>query len=192
MGMSEKRRFPAPWTVVRGSDSFAVNDANGVTVAHVHCRDDLHAVSWSSAHEHLTSDEARRIALAIARLPEFLRPYPEFVPRHGQKRGRYWQASHPYHIALPEAYVNENYDEIVACCAYNNVPFDPTGEILDRIGIRWRTYQFIRQFDALRFWDKFEGRWMLGNDFHFPQRPNDLPVMKSLPGKSYLKRPPAR
>jgi len=128
MGMSEKRRFPAPWTVVRGSDSFAVNDANGVTVAHVHCRDDLHAVSWSSAHEHLTSDEARRIALAIARLPEFLRPYPEFVPRHGQKRGRYWQASHPYHIALPEAYVNENYDEIVACCAYNNVPFDPTGD----------------------------------------------------------------
>jgi hypothetical protein len=194
MGMNETRRFPAPWTVEQVSkDGFYVRDANGVRVASVYCRDDLHSQKWADYNSHLTSDEARRIAKAIARLPELLKVYPAFVPRYGEQwRGRYWRASRPYTVALRDAFVQENYDEIVACCTYNNVPFDPTGEILDLIGIRWRTYQFARQLDAIRFWHKFDGRWMLKGEFHFPQRPADLPVMKSLPGKSYLKRPPAR
>jgi hypothetical protein len=38
-------------------------------VATVHCRDDLQ--KWSFGHSKL-SDEARRIAAAVARIPEFM------------------------------------------------------------------------------------------------------------------------
>ena len=65
------RRCPPPWSVDRPHpDSFIVKDANGIVVATVHCRDDLQ--SWSFGHSKLTSDEARRIAGAIARIPEFM------------------------------------------------------------------------------------------------------------------------
>ena len=68
---SPKRRFPPPWRVEQaGADCFEVRDAKGFKLASVHCRDDLQ--KWSFGHSHLTSDEARRIATAIARLPELL------------------------------------------------------------------------------------------------------------------------
>jgi hypothetical protein len=172
----QKRRFPAPWRVEKaGTGCFEVRDANGFRIVSVCCRDELQ--KWSSGRDHLTSDEARRIAKAIARLPEFLKAEPAFAAR---RHGRFWKSSHPYHVALANTYIDENYDEIVACCRYNNVPFDPTGEILDCMGTSWRTYQFARQFDAIRFWDKFDGRWMIGKEFHFPERPKDFPAMKPL------------
>jgi hypothetical protein len=66
-----KRRFPPPWRVEQaGADCYEIRDANGSRLATVHCRDDLQ--KWSFGHRHLTSDEARRIANAIARLPELL------------------------------------------------------------------------------------------------------------------------
>ena len=69
--MAENRRFPLPWTVDRPHpDSFGVKYANGITVATVHCRDDLQ--KWSFGHSKLTSDEARKIAKAISRIPEFM------------------------------------------------------------------------------------------------------------------------
>jgi hypothetical protein len=40
-------------------------------------------------------------------------------------------------------------------------------------------YEFTWQLDAMQFWDKFEGRWLRGTEFHFPERPKDLPPMKS-------------
>lgn len=65
--------------------------ANGLRLASVHYRDD-HA-KWSFGHNHLTSDEARSIAKAIARLPEFL------LQRHGiyQRGGGHdrWKPSRP-------------------------------------------------------------------------------------------------
>jgi hypothetical protein len=65
------RRFPPPWTVHSDSGGpFVVSDAKGVPLAYVHCRDDLQGVRF--AHNHLTSDEARRIANGIARLSEFM------------------------------------------------------------------------------------------------------------------------
>jgi hypothetical protein len=68
-----KRRFPPPWRVEKdGEDCFRVVDDNGISLASVYCRDDLQR--WSFSQQHLTSDEARRIAKAIARLPEFLMP----------------------------------------------------------------------------------------------------------------------
>lgn len=175
------RRFPAPWHVEQGDDHcFRVKDASGFMICVVLHRQDLHSRGYQYASETLSRDEARRIAKAIARIPEFLKKEPAFVARRTKRHGLHWQSSHPYHVALNEAYVNENYDEIVECCAFNNVPFDPTGEILERIGMRWRTYQFIYQYDAIRFWDKFQGRWMLGEDFIFPERPAGVIPMQSL------------
>ena len=34
--------------------------------------------------------------------------------------------------------------------------------------------------DALLFWDRFEGRWLRGNEFHYPERPESLPSLKPL------------
>ena len=174
-----KRRFPPPWPIERTEHGYAVKDANGVTLAYVYSRDDLHACKWDDYLSHLTSDEARRIATAISRIPEFLKVEAGFSPRRTSQQ-RYGTSVAPYHVALAEAYLQENYDEIVACCALNRVPFEATGEILDRGGLRWRTYEFARQLDAIRFWDKFQGRWMIGSDFHFPERPAGLLPMRSL------------
>ena len=33
----------------------------------------------------------------------------------------------------------------------------------------------------LIFWDKFEGRWLRHNGFFYPDRPEDMPVMKEPP-----------
>jgi hypothetical protein len=175
----EKRRFPPPWPVERTQHGYVVKDANGVVLASIYCRDDLHAAQFDDYRKHLTSDEARRIAKAIARIPDFLQVHPEFVERRVKRIGR-WRASHPYHVALQNSYVQENYDAIAACCRYNNVPFDATGEKIERGYIRWCVYEFERQFDAIRFWDKFEGRWIESDEFIFPARPVDLPRMKSL------------
>jgi hypothetical protein len=69
----QKRRFPPPWSVEQDQQhGFRVRDANGVLLASVYCRDDVHAAKWNNYAKHLTSDEARRIAKAIARIPEFL------------------------------------------------------------------------------------------------------------------------
>jgi hypothetical protein len=55
-------------------------------------------------------------------------------------------------------------------------PFDATGEKIHDGGL-WRVYEFTRQLDAMQFWDRFEGRWLRGNDFHYPERPKNLPAM---------------
>jgi hypothetical protein len=111
--------------------------------AGIHCRDDLQ--KWSFGHAHLSSDEARRIATAIARLPEFLRPRLGFCSREGGDRR--WKPSRPYHVALKDSYVRENWDRINALCAYNGIPFDPTGQRINREG-HWCVYEFARQISA--------------------------------------------
>ena len=65
----------------KGADCYEIRDANGFRLATVHCRDDLQ--KWSFGHSHLTSDEARRIANAIARLPELLMQRRGFYSRGG-------------------------------------------------------------------------------------------------------------
>lgn len=67
-----RRRFPPPWTPHEIPGGYLVKDARGITVAWVYARDDLHARSNGQAW--LTTDEARRIAKAISRLPELLAP----------------------------------------------------------------------------------------------------------------------
>jgi hypothetical protein len=181
-----KRRFPPPWTTERTQHGFVVKDANGLHLASVYSRDDLHENRWDNYWQHLTSDEARRIAKGIARLPELLKREPAFELRYVATTGNhYWSPSHPYHVALYDPYIRENYDRITACCAMNGIPYEPTGEKITSGGCgTWCTFQFAKQLDAIRFWDSFQGRWMLGDSFYYPERPRDLPKLKELDGPS--------
>jgi hypothetical protein len=63
------RRFPAPWRADKIPGGYVVRDANGQALAYLYSRENP-----TEAHQAkmLTADEARRIALAIARLPELL------------------------------------------------------------------------------------------------------------------------
>jgi hypothetical protein len=62
------RRFPAPWSVVRTQGGWCVNDADGHALAYCYGRDDATGVGYAG----LTVDEARRIAVNIAKLPKLL------------------------------------------------------------------------------------------------------------------------
>jgi hypothetical protein len=34
--------------------------------------------------------------------------------------------------------------------------------------------------EAIQFWDRFEGRWLRGSEFIYPEQPKDLPKLKPL------------
>jgi hypothetical protein len=64
------RRLPAPWTSDRISGGYVVRDANGQALAYVYSRA---TESDAMQAKVLTEDEARRLAVNIARLPALLR-----------------------------------------------------------------------------------------------------------------------
>ena len=66
--MAHPRRFPPPWRVIETPGGWKITDANGVSVAYVYGEDGPRGV----ADDRMTKDEARRIALGIARLPELM------------------------------------------------------------------------------------------------------------------------
>ena len=63
------RRFPPPWTAEKIAGGFVVRDANGQTLAYVYSRANEAEAMQAKV---LTMDEARRIAVNIARLPNLL------------------------------------------------------------------------------------------------------------------------
>lgn len=69
--MPAPRRFPKPWKVVENEESFVVKDANDFPLAYLYVEDDVKR-NWAIIGGRLTKDEARRIANAIARLPDLL------------------------------------------------------------------------------------------------------------------------
>jgi hypothetical protein len=62
-----RRRFPAPWRVDKIPGGYVVRDANDFAVAYVYGRP---TEAEASAAKQMTLDEARRIAINIAKLPE--------------------------------------------------------------------------------------------------------------------------
>ena len=173
----QKRRFPPPWRIERvHDDHFDVVDANGVTLASVAFRPELNRWRFSSGH--LAEDEAVKIAKAITRLPEFLMQRRGFYPRGGGQR---WKASRPYHVAIEDAYLRTHWSLIDAMCKQNGIPISATGEVIEGGG-HWRVHEFAWQLDAMQFWDAFEGRWLRGDEFHYPERTADFPKMKPIEG----------
>ncbi len=62
----EPRRMLAPWTVEEGESSFIVRTANGFVVSITYFDDE------PNRDFNLRKEEARRLAVAISRLPELL------------------------------------------------------------------------------------------------------------------------
>ena len=67
--MINPRRFPPPWTVEETESSFIVTDNTGQKLAYVYFEEEPGRRSAASL---LTKDEARRIALNTAKLPDLL------------------------------------------------------------------------------------------------------------------------
>jgi hypothetical protein len=63
------RRFPPPWRADRIPGGYVVRDANGQAIAYIYSRENEAEARQAKV---LTADEARRIAVSIARLPELL------------------------------------------------------------------------------------------------------------------------
>jgi hypothetical protein len=60
-------RFPPPWQVIEHAESFWVQDASGQTVGWFYFRTDPLVANTAGV---LLKDEARRMAVNFARLPE--------------------------------------------------------------------------------------------------------------------------
>ena len=63
------RRFPPPWRADKITGGYVVRDANGQALAYLFSRE---SNAEALQAKELTMDEARRITVNIARLPELL------------------------------------------------------------------------------------------------------------------------
>ena len=73
--MTSPRRFPPPWTGEELDACFIVKDDAGQKLAYVYCEEEP---GRRAATKLMTRDEARRIAVNLARLPELLMAQPHW------------------------------------------------------------------------------------------------------------------
>jgi hypothetical protein len=67
--MTSSRRFSAPWSVEQIPDGYEVLDASGQALSYVYARKTKGQADIAKV---LTFDEARRIAVNVAKLPALL------------------------------------------------------------------------------------------------------------------------
>jgi len=67
--MTSPRRFPPPWRVEQTPGGLKVLDANGQALVYVYARETSQQANIAGV---LTFDEARRIAVNVAKLPGLL------------------------------------------------------------------------------------------------------------------------
>ena len=72
------RRFPPPWSIVEGTESFTVKDANGQALAYLYFEDEPQR---QMSMKRLSRDEAFLIAVNIAKLPSVPRLILKEIPR---------------------------------------------------------------------------------------------------------------
>jgi hypothetical protein len=67
--MVTTRRFPPPWRADKIPSGYVVRDGNGQALVYIYASD---SEAEAIQAEVLTKDEARRIAVNVARLPQLL------------------------------------------------------------------------------------------------------------------------
>lgn len=68
--MTGQRRFPPPWRVDEGEESFTVRDATGQALGYFYFEDE--PVRQASTRR-LSREDARKMAVNFAKLPDLLR-----------------------------------------------------------------------------------------------------------------------